>query len=121
MAAGSQYCELVLTPEPTQQLDAYLDSCQSSKIDEVMGRLIDTITEVAVTGVSPSGRPTLGIETHLSGFQECTSVPAISNERFMLAIRLARANAGKKLGERFIEACTKEDAAQKNLALCSLR
>lgn len=116
MAAGDAYCEEILTPEVSPQLDAYLDSCQSSKCEDVLNGLIKTIADVGLRGVAPAGRPTLGGETYFGVFQEATSVPALSNEKFMFAIRLAGANVGKKLAENFLEVGVKEDHAHTALS-----
>jgi hypothetical protein len=78
----------------------------------VLNGLIGTIADVGLKGVTPVGRPQLGSETHFSYFQESTSVPALSNEKFMLAVRLAGANVGKRLAESFLEFGAKGDQAQ---------
>ncbi len=116
LAAGDAYCEIILSPEVSNQLGAYLDSCQSSNCEDVINGLITTIADVGLRGVAPAGRPVLGGETHFSFFQDSTSVPALSNEKFMLAIRLAGANVGKRLAENFLEAGVKEERAHTALA-----
>jgi predicted hydrocarbon binding protein len=116
MAAGSAHCEFILTRERPDQINAYLDSCQSSNCEAVLDGLIEVVAAAGLKGVDPVGRPQLGGETHFSYFQEATSVPALSNEKFMLAIRLAGANVGKRLGERFLQDGTKEDQAHSALA-----
>jgi predicted hydrocarbon binding protein/KaiC/GvpD/RAD55 family RecA-like ATPase len=116
MAAGSPYCEFVASPDVSSQLSPYLDSCQSSNCEDVLNELIGTVAYIGLKGVPPSGRPHLGGETHFSFFQETTSVPALSNEKFMLAVRLAGANVGKRLAEKFLKAGAKEDRAHAALA-----
>jgi predicted hydrocarbon binding protein/KaiC/GvpD/RAD55 family RecA-like ATPase len=116
MAAGDPYCVLVLQPKPTSELGSYLNACEASKCEEAMNGLIETITQQALGRAEPTGRPTLGTEARLAAYQESTSVPAISNDQFMLAIRLAGADAGKKLGESFLQAGIKQNQCSEYLA-----
>ena len=81
-----------------------------------MDGLVKSVTESALKGAPGAERPVLGNETHFSFFQESTSVPALSNERFMLAVRLAGANVGKRLAENFLEAGEKGGEAHRALA-----
>jgi predicted hydrocarbon binding protein len=116
MGAGDAYCEMTVRPEPTTELDAYLNSCVGSRCEGALDRLVEAITQVAIGHADPPTRPTLGPDARLAAFQESTSVPAISDEQFMLAIRLAGANVGKKLGESFLKAEIREADSRKYLA-----
>lgn len=113
---GAPYCEIVLKPEPTTDFDKYLNAGNGSKCEEAMDSLVGTLTQVALDRAEPPSRPTLGPDARLAAFQESTSVPAISDEEFMIAVRLAGANVGKKLGESFLEAGIKLTENSKYLA-----
>lgn len=116
MAGGDPYCEISLRPEPTKELETYLNSCEGSKCEEVMNTLVEVIMKIALGRAESPVRPTLGSDARLAAFQESTSVPAISDERFMLAVRLAGANVGKKLGESFLRAGIKQRDSREALA-----
>jgi predicted hydrocarbon binding protein len=118
LAAGDPCCRFIVSSAPTEQLDDYLDSAHSAGCEDVFNELIRTIADVGLKGVAPPGRRKLGSETHLNYFQEATSVPALSNEKFMLAMRLAGANVGTKLAEKYMEVDVKE--AKARMALSTL-
>jgi predicted hydrocarbon binding protein/KaiC/GvpD/RAD55 family RecA-like ATPase len=108
---GNPYCEFKLVPGGIGELEDSLRK-DSSVVEMINQRLMYRLMEFLLHGKPLVERPRLGSD-YLMGFE--TTLPAMTNERYRMALRMGGAKSGKEVGERLIEAGLNEDEAVKRV------
>jgi len=112
MGEGSPYCEFRIAPGKMDELEDYLTTIDGSKIERIMDRLMEQVTEFILRGKALGERPTLGSGVHEHTF---TPLPALASKRYRMAIRMGGAMTGKRLAEHLLNAGMSEDEVIKRV------
>jgi predicted hydrocarbon binding protein len=108
---GSPYCEFKVAPGDMDELEGYLTTMDGSKLEKITDRLMEHVKGFIVDRKPLGERPTLGRGVHTYEFVGLLTLPALANERYRMAVRMAGAMAGKQLGEQFMNLGLREDEA----------
>ncbi len=111
MGEGSPYCEFKVAPRELEELEGYLTAMDGSKIERITGRLMEHINGFIVNQKPLGERPRLRSGLHIHDFSFLLTLPALASERYRIAVRMAGAMAGKRLGEHLMNIGLKEDGA----------
>ncbi len=111
MGQGSSFCEFKIAPGEMEELEDYLTAVDSSKIEIIENRLMDQVRGFIKEGKPLGERPTLGSGIHTHEFLWLLTLPALGNERYRMAVRMAGAMAGKRLAEKLVNLGFREDEA----------
>jgi predicted hydrocarbon binding protein/KaiC/GvpD/RAD55 family RecA-like ATPase len=113
---GYPYCEFKLVPGETHELR---DSLQKdvSVVERIHERLMDRLMRFLLHGTPLVERPGFGSDVHLHPVMHAFGFPylAVGGDRYRMALRMGGARAGKKVGERLMEAGLSEDEAVKRV------
>jgi predicted hydrocarbon binding protein/KaiC/GvpD/RAD55 family RecA-like ATPase len=114
---GDPYCEIKIVPGEINELKTSLESLGSTIIERIHDRLIGGLMAFMLHGKPLwKKRPRLGNEISLHAFGHIIGgTPATVSERCRIAMRLGGVMAGKKFGERLMEAELGEDEAVKRV------
>jgi predicted hydrocarbon binding protein/KaiC/GvpD/RAD55 family RecA-like ATPase len=113
---GDPYCEFKFVPGEIDELQASLESIDSTVLDRMHDRLMDRLMGFMLQGKPLwKERPRLGNEIDLHFFGHMMVLPAMASERYRLAMRLGGTMGGKEVGERLMDAGIKEDEAMKRI------
>jgi predicted hydrocarbon binding protein/KaiC/GvpD/RAD55 family RecA-like ATPase len=104
MGIGDPYCELKVVPGSTDELKHFLESIDISIVEKVHDRLMEQLTGFIVRGEPLPERPVLGNGIAFNQMFLVSSLPAMANERYRMAVRMGGARAGKEVGERLLKA-----------------
>jgi len=112
---GSPYCEFKVAPGEQDELEDYLTSMDASKIERIGDRLTEHV-KAFITDQKPLGeRPKLGSGVHTHEFVYLVTLPALASERYQMAVRIAGATAGKRLGEHLMNVGLREEETIKRM------
>ena len=111
----SPYCEFKVAPGELDELEDYFTTMDCSKIEKITGRLIEHLKEFIVDQKPLGERSTLGCGVHTYEFIGLLTLPALANERYRMAVRMAGAMAGKQIGEQFMNLGLSEDEAVRHI------
>jgi predicted hydrocarbon binding protein/KaiC/GvpD/RAD55 family RecA-like ATPase len=116
---GDPYCEIKIVPREIDGLKTSLESLDSTVVERVHDRLIGGLMAFMLHGKPLwKKRPRLGNEISLHAFGHIVGgTPATVSERYRIAMRLGGVMAGKKVGERLMEASIREDEAIKHILI----
>ena len=106
---GSPYCEFKIAPRELDELEGYLTTMDGSKIERISDRLMEHVKGFTVDQKPLGERPTLRRGVHTHEFIGLLTLPALANERYRMAVRMAGAMAGKQLGVQFMKLGLRED------------
>jgi predicted hydrocarbon binding protein/KaiC/GvpD/RAD55 family RecA-like ATPase len=106
---GDPYCEFRMVPAETGELKDALESIDSSVVEKVHDRLMNQLTGFLVHGKPLPERPRLGSGIAFNRFMAVTSGPALSSERYRMALRMGGARMGKEIGKLLIDTGLGED------------
>jgi hypothetical protein len=81
-----------------EELEPYLTGMDGSKIGRITDRLMEQVKGFVVDQKPLGQRPRLGSGLHIHDFVFLTTLPALASERYGVALRMAGAVAGKRLG-----------------------
>jgi len=113
---GDPYCEVKLVPGEIPELK---DSLQKdiSVIERIHERLMDRLMGFLLHGKPLVERPRFGSDVHLHPVMHAFGFPylAVGGERYRMALRMGGARAGKKVGERLMDAGLSKDEAVKRV------
>ena len=113
---GYPHCEFKLVPGEIPELK---DSLQKdvSVIERIHERLMDRLMGFLLHGKPLVERPRFGSDVHLHPVIHAFGFPylVVGGERYRMALRMGGARAGKKVGERLMEAGLSEDEAVKRV------
>ena len=110
---GAEYCEHVTVRGRPVEVDEYLSGMNYSEVEPIIDSLIQRSVLLILEGKDEMVRPTLGSDVHLWLFQSHTSVLALSNERYMVAMRLSGVHMGKRLAKELLNrGVAKHDASK---------
>jgi predicted hydrocarbon binding protein len=114
---GDPYCEIKIVPREIDGLKTSLESLDSTVVERIHDRLIGGLMAFMLHGKPLwKKRPRLGNEISLHAFGHIVGgTPATLSERYRIAMRLGGVMAGKKVGERLMEASIREDEAIKHI------
>jgi predicted hydrocarbon binding protein/KaiC/GvpD/RAD55 family RecA-like ATPase len=112
---GSPYCEFKVVPGEIGELKDSLEALDSSVLENIHDRLMDQLTGFLVHGKPLPERPRLGSEVMLNSMFYATSIPALFNERYRMALRMGGARAGKNVAENLMNAGMAEDEVVKRV------
>ena len=115
MGEGSPYCEFKVAPRGLDELEAYLTAIDGSKIEKITDRLMEHLKGFIIDRKPLGERPKLGSGLYIHDFLFLTTLPALASERYRIAIRMAGAMAGKRLGEHLMNLGLREDEAIKRM------
>jgi predicted hydrocarbon binding protein len=105
---GDPYCEWKLVPGEVEGLQASLEK-DLAVVERIHEHLIDRLMGFLLGGTPLVDRPTLGSEFIMA--HPDITLPAMAGERYRMALRMGGARAGKKVGERLMDAgLTGDDA-----------
>ena len=99
---GAPYCDFKVAPRELDELDASLTAMDCARLEVITDRLMDHVTGFIVDHKPLGERPTLGRGVHAHEFIGLLTLPALASERFRMAVRMAGAMAGKRLGEQLM-------------------
>ena len=105
---GDPYCEFKLVPEESGELRSSLEK-DSSVIERIHERLLERLMGFLLDGKPLVDRPRLGSHVHLHAVWHAMGVHPPAGDRYGMALRMGGARSGKEVGERLMEAGTKED------------
>jgi len=97
IGTGKDRCTVVCSPNPTKEFNASFSRLTCHEADELGRKTLKEILTRVEGGRSIPTRPQLGDYAHLALFQEVTSVPALSDDRYLMAMRMAGARVGSQL------------------------
>ena len=105
---GDIYCEFKLVPREIDELQDSLEK-DISVVERIHKNLMHCLMGFLIDEKPLVNRPTLGSD-FLMAHPDIT-LPAMAGERYRMALRMGGARAGKKVGERLIDAGLNEDEA----------
>jgi predicted hydrocarbon binding protein/KaiC/GvpD/RAD55 family RecA-like ATPase len=110
---GHGSCVMVCSPNPTKDFHAAFSKLTCEEAHRLSGNTLKEILKRVEGERSVPVRPQLGDYAHLSLFQEVTSVPALSDERYLMAMRMAGAKVGSQLATELSgRGLSKDEAAR---------
>jgi predicted hydrocarbon binding protein/KaiC/GvpD/RAD55 family RecA-like ATPase len=113
---GDPYCEFRLVPRESGELRDSLEK-DSAVVERIHARLMDRLVAFLLQGEPLVNRPRLGSDVHLHLVSHGFGFPylALAGERYRMAMRMGGARAGKKVGERLLDAALGADEALKRV------
>jgi predicted hydrocarbon binding protein len=113
---GDPYCEFKLVPGEIDGLKSSLEK-DASTVEKVHERLMEHLMGFLLNGEPLVDRPGFGSDVHLHPVIHGFGFPylTLAGERYRMAVRMGGARAGKKVGERLMEAGLSEDEAVKRV------
>ncbi len=114
---GDPHCEMKAVQGEIDELKDSLEAIDSTIIERIHDRLMDRLMGFMLHGKPLWERPRLGNEISLHEFSHLMVIPAISSERYRMAIRLGGAMGGKKVGEHLMNAGIGGDEAVKRILI----
>jgi predicted hydrocarbon binding protein len=113
---GDPYCEFKLVPGEISELRSSLEK-DASVVERIHERLIEHLMGFLLNKKPLVDRPGFGSDVHLHPVIHGFGFPYLSlaGERYRMALRMGGARAGKKVGERLMEAGLNEDEAVKRV------
>jgi predicted hydrocarbon binding protein/KaiC/GvpD/RAD55 family RecA-like ATPase len=114
---GDPYCEIKIIPGEIDGLNTSLESLDSTVVERIHDRLLGGLMAFMLHGKPLwKKRPRLGNEISLHAFGHIIGgTPATVSERYRIALRLGGVMAGKKVGDRLMEAGIREGEAIKHI------
>jgi len=114
IAMGDPYCEFKLVPGEIAELRDALEK-DSTTVQRIRDQLMDRLMGFLLRQNPLVERPELGSSIHLHAVGHAMGLPQLADERYRMALRMGGAKAGKEVGERLMDAGTKEDEAVKRI------
>jgi predicted hydrocarbon binding protein/KaiC/GvpD/RAD55 family RecA-like ATPase len=113
---GDPYCEFKLVPRVISELRSSLEK-DASTVERIHDRLMERLMGFLLHGKPLVERPRLGSDVHLHPVMHGFGFPylTLGGERYRMAFRMGGARAGKKVGERLMEAGLSDDEAVKRV------
>jgi predicted hydrocarbon binding protein/KaiC/GvpD/RAD55 family RecA-like ATPase len=113
---GDPYCEFKLAPRVISELRSSLEK-DASVVERIHERLIERLMGFLLEGKPLADRPGFGSDVHLHPVMHGFGFPylTLGGERYRMALRMGGARAGKKVGERLMEAGLSDDEAVKRV------
>jgi predicted hydrocarbon binding protein/KaiC/GvpD/RAD55 family RecA-like ATPase len=108
---GAPYCQFKVSPMEMDELEDYLTTVDAPMTENITDRLMEHVKDFIVDQKPLGERPTLGSGVHTHEFLGLLTLPALASENYRIAIRMAGAMAGKRLGENIMNLGLKEDEA----------
>ena len=115
IGTGHERCTLVCSPNPTKEFQASFSGLTCQEADKLGRNTLNEILKRVEGGRSIAARPQLGDYAHLALFQEVTSVPALSDDHYLMAMRMAGARVGSQLATELSERGLNKDEATRML------
>lgn len=115
IGTGHERCTLVCSPNPTKEFQASFSGLTCQEADKLGRKTLNEILKRVEGGRSVPTRPQLGDYAHLALFQEVTSVPALSDDHYLMAMRMAGARVGSQLATELSERGLGKDQATRML------
>jgi predicted hydrocarbon binding protein/KaiC/GvpD/RAD55 family RecA-like ATPase len=109
---GDPYCEFKLVAEEIPELKSSLTK-DSSVVERIHHNMIHRVMGFIVDGIPLVERPRLGSDFVMA--HPDISLPAMSSERYRMALRMGGAKSGREVGEHLIEAGLSKDEATKRI------
>jgi predicted hydrocarbon binding protein/KaiC/GvpD/RAD55 family RecA-like ATPase len=116
LGLGDPYCEFKLIRGETDELKASLEK-DASVVASIHERLMHRLMDFLLDEKPLVDRPRFGNDVHLHPVIHGFGFPYLSltGERYRMSLRMGGARAGKKVGERLMEAGLSEDEAVKRI------
>jgi predicted hydrocarbon binding protein/KaiC/GvpD/RAD55 family RecA-like ATPase len=113
---GDPYCEFKLVQGEIGELKSSLEK-DATTVERIHERLMGRLMGFLLEGKSLVDRPDFGSDVHLHPVIHGFGFPYLNlaGERYRMAIRMGGARAGRKVGERLLEAGLSEDEAVKRV------
>ncbi len=113
---GDPYCEFKLVPGEIGGLRNSLEK-DGPTVERIHERLMDRLMGFLLREKPLVDRPRLGSDVHLHLVSHGFGFPylAVAGERYRMAMRMGGARAGKKVGERLLDAGLSADEALKRV------
>jgi len=108
---GDPYCEIKAVPREIDELKSSLGAIDSTVLDRMHDRLMNSLMGFLLDGKPLVERPKLGSDTGINAVFHLMVHPALAGERFRIVLRMAGAKAGKEVGEHLMEAGVTGDKA----------
>jgi predicted hydrocarbon binding protein/KaiC/GvpD/RAD55 family RecA-like ATPase len=105
---GDPYCEWRLVPGEIEGLQASLEK-DISVVERIHEHLMQRLMGLLLDDTPLVNRPTLGSEFIMA--HPDITLPAMAGERYRMALRMGGARAGKRVGERLMDAGLGEEEA----------
>ena len=115
IGTGSPYCEFKVVPGELGGLKDSLEAIDSLVVEKVHHRLTEQLTEFLFHGKLLAERPRLGSGVTFMSMYHATAIPALSSERYRMALRMGGARMGKEVGEHLMNAGMGEDQVIKRV------
>jgi len=109
---GDPYCEFKLVAGEIPDLTNFLEK-DSAVVGRIQHHMIDRVIGFLVDGKPLVERPTLGTDL-VMGHPEI-SLPALSSERYRMALRMGGAKSGREVGEHLVDEGLSSDEAAKRI------
>jgi len=111
---GDPYCEYKFVPGEIDGLKLSLEK-DISVIERIHERLMHHLMEFLLNRKPLLERPTLGSMVNIHRVTHAMVLPALAGERYRMVLGMGGARAGKRVGERLLEAGLNEDEAVKRV------
>jgi predicted hydrocarbon binding protein/KaiC/GvpD/RAD55 family RecA-like ATPase len=113
---GDPYCEFKMVPGEIPELKSSLEK-DASVVEKIHERLMERLMGFLLHEKPLVERPGFGSDVHLHPVSHAFGFPylAVGGERYRMALRMGGVRAGKKVGERLMEAGLNEDEAVKRV------
>jgi len=109
---GDPYCEFRLVAGEIPELRSSLEK-DSAVVERIHHHMIHRVTGFLVDGKPLVERPRLGSDFLMA--HPDISLPAMSSERYRMALRMGGAKSGREVGEHLMEAGMSSDEAAKRI------
>jgi predicted hydrocarbon binding protein/KaiC/GvpD/RAD55 family RecA-like ATPase len=110
---GDPYCEFKMVPGEIGELRSSLEK-DASVVERIHDRLMERLMGFLLNEKPLADRPRLGSDVHIHVVSHVMGFTLLG-ERYRMALSMGGARAGKKVGERLVEAGLSEDEAVKRV------
>jgi predicted hydrocarbon binding protein len=109
---GDPHCEFKMVPGEIDELRSSLQK-EGSDVEKIHDRLMNRLMSFLLEGKPLVERPRLGSDVYMEAISHAMGLPAMTNERYRMALRMGGVKVGKKIDEQFREAEVGEKEAEK--------
>jgi len=112
VGSGDPYCELKIVPGETSEMKEFLEGIDHSTVEATHDRMMDQLMAFMIHNRPLGDRSRLGSGLVFYIIFHAT-YPSLLNERYLMALRMGGAKAGKEVGEHLMNEGIAEDQAVK--------
>ncbi len=115
LGLGNNTCRARVVETGSDDLRGYLESIDNVRIERLDERINEQMASYLLQRKPPVERRNLGVEMHVTHFQESITLPSLSSDFFRRALSNAGVNSGMKLASYLQERGVSQDEALRQL------